>query len=65
MVDYLRNYNDPLLVKFVKPALGGAFTFTKPATGPDNTLWPKRVAILVKTLTDAETDFTKTGNENK
>ena len=64
MVDYLRKYNDPRLTKFVKPAMGGTFSFTKPATGSDNVLWPKRVAFLVKTLTDAGADFTKTGDEN-
>ena len=40
MVDNLRNYNDPRLTKYVKPALGGTFTFDRPATGSDYTLWP-------------------------
>ncbi len=64
MVDNLRNYNDPRLTKFVKPAAGGTFTFTKPASGSEATLWPKRVTYLTAVLTDAGADFTKTGNEN-
>lgn len=64
MVDYLRKYNDPRLTKFVKPAIGGTFTFTKPESGTDNTLWPKRVAFLLKVLDDANAVYTKTGNEN-
>jgi hypothetical protein len=64
MVDFLRNYNDPRLVKFVKPALGGTFEFTRPASGTDNTLWPKRVKFLEQTLIDAGADFTKTGDED-
>jgi len=64
LIDYLRDYNDPRLVKFAKPALGGKFTFTKPETGSDNTLWPKRVAFLLKTLDDAKAQYSKTGNEN-
>ena len=64
MVDNLRNYNDPRLTKFVKPAAGGTFTFTKPASGSEATLWPKRVTYLTSVLTAAGADFTKTGNEN-
>ncbi|MEZ5020703.1 MAG: SusD/RagB family nutrient-binding outer membrane lipoprotein [Bacteroidales bacterium] len=64
MIDNLRNYNDPRLTKFVKPAAGGTFTFTKPASGSDATLWPKRVTYLTNVLTVAGADFTKTGNEN-
>ncbi len=64
MIDNLRNYNDPRLTKFVKPAAGGTFTFTKPASGSDATLWPKRVTYLTNVLTAAGADFTKTGNEN-
>jgi hypothetical protein len=64
MIDNLRNFNDPRLTKFVKPAAGGTFTFTKPASGSDATLWPKRVTYLTNVLTAAGADFTKTGNEN-
>jgi hypothetical protein len=64
MIDNLRNFNDPRLTKFVKPAAGGTFTFTKPASGSDATLWPKRVTYLTNVLTTAGADFTKTGNEN-
>lgn len=64
MVDYLRDYNDPRLTKFVKPALGGTFKFTRPASGSDNTLWPKRVTYLCDVLNAAGADYTKTGNEN-
>lgn len=63
LIDNLRNYNDPRLVKFAKPALGGTFKFSKPKTGSDNTLWPKRVAFVLKTLDDAKAVYTKTGNE--
>ena len=64
MIDNLRDNNDPRLTKFVKPAAGGTFTFTKPASGSDATLWPKRVTYLTNVLTAAGADFTKTGNEN-
>lgn len=64
MVDYLRNYNDPRLLKFVKPAIGGTFKFVKPTSGSDNTLWPKRVTYLCNVLTDAGADYIKSGNEN-
>lgn len=64
MVDYLRNNNDPRLTKFVKPAVGGTFTFVKPESGSDNTLWPKRVAYLCQVLTEAGAVYTKTGDEN-
>jgi len=63
MIDNLRNYNDPRLTKYVKPALGGSFTFIKPASGSDATLWPKRVTYLRTILTDAGADFTVTGDE--
>jgi hypothetical protein len=64
MIDNLRNYNDPRLTKFVKPAAGGTFTFTKPASGSERDLWPKRVSYLNDVLTAAGADFTQTGNEN-
>jgi hypothetical protein len=60
MVDYLRNYNDPRLAKYIKPAAGGSYTFTRPASGSDRDLWPKRVDFLVQTLTDAGAVFTST-----
>jgi hypothetical protein len=63
MVDYLRNNGDPRLPKFARPAFGGTFTFTKPASGADRDLWPKRVDYLYDVLTAAGADFTKTGNE--
>lgn len=59
MVDNLRNYNDPRLTKYVKPALGGTFTFDRPATGSDYTLWPKRVDYLCQVLTDAGATYTR------
>jgi hypothetical protein len=62
MVDNLRNFNDPRLTKFVKPAAGGTFTFTKPASGSERDLWPKRVDYLNSVLTAAGAEFTQTGN---
>jgi hypothetical protein len=64
MVDNLRNYNDPRITTYVKPAVGGSFVFEKPATGSDATLWPKRVSYLCSVLTAAGADYTKTGDEN-
>lgn len=64
LIDYLRDYSDPRLVKFVKPAVGGTFTFTRPESGSDNALWPKRVAFLLEVLDEAGAEYTKTGNEN-
>ncbi len=64
LIDYLRNNNDPRLARYVKPALGGTFTFTKPASGSNNALWPKRVDFLLKILTDAGAVYTKTGDQN-
>jgi hypothetical protein len=63
LVDYLRDYSDPRLNKYVKPALGGTFEFVKPASGSDRDLWPKRVTYLCNVLTNAGADYTKTGNE--
>ena len=62
MIDNLRNFNDPRLTKFVKPAAGGTFTFTKPASGSERDLWPKRVDYLNSVLTAAGAEFTQTGN---
>jgi hypothetical protein len=64
LIDMLRNYKDPRLTKYVKPAYGGTFTFTKPASGSDATLWPKRIKYLLSTFTAAGAEFTKTGNED-
>lgn len=64
LIDNLRNYNDPRLTKFAKPAVGGTFEFIKPESGSDNTLWPKRVAYLLSVLDEAGAQYTKTGNEN-
>lgn len=53
LVDYLRDYNDPRLPRYAKPAKGGAFTFVRPASGSDYDLFPKRVDFIEQTLTDA------------
>lgn len=64
MIDYLREYNDPRLTKYVKPAAGGEFTFTQPASGSDHDLWPKRVSYLCQMFDNAGAVYTKTGDEN-
>lgn len=53
LVDYMRDYNDPRLAKYAKPAKGGTFTFVRPATGSDYDLFPKRVDFIEQTLLDA------------
>lgn len=62
MVDYLREYNDPRLTKYVKPALGGTFTFKRPASGTDRDLWPKRVDFLLQTFDDAGAQYSTVWN---
>jgi hypothetical protein len=56
LLDYLKNYDDPRLSKYAKPAIGGTVTWTRPsaednAEGNEN--FDKRVDFMVQTLIDA------------
>ena len=53
LIDYLRDYNDPRITKYAKPAAGGTFTFVRPASGSEYDLFPKRVDFIEQTLIDA------------
>lgn len=59
LVDYMRDYNDPRLPKYAKPAKGGTFTFIRPASGSDYDLFPMRVDFIEQTLTDAGAEVTR------
>lgn len=60
LIDYLRDYNDPRLPKYAKPAAGGEFTFVRPASGSEYDLFPKRVDFIQQTLEDAGAVVTRT-----
>lgn len=53
LIDYLRDYNDPRIAKYAKPAAGGEFTFIQPDAGSDSILFPERVDFIEQTLIDA------------
>jgi hypothetical protein len=59
LIDLLRDYNDPRLGKYAKPALGGDFKFVKPETDSQG-LWDKRIDFITNTLDDAGVSYTKT-----
>jgi len=60
LIDYLRNYNDPRLSKYAKPAQGGDFEFTKPETDSQE-LFDKRIGFITGTFDDAGASYTING----
>jgi hypothetical protein len=61
LVNYLRDNNDPRLKRYLKPAMGGDATYTRPAEADDPTgygLFPKRVAFIKSIFDEAGADYT-------
>lgn len=59
LVDYLRDFNDPRLEKYAKPAPGGEVSISRP-DGLSDELWQKRTGFILSVLDDAEADYNKT-----
>lgn len=66
LVNYLRDYNDPRLSIYAKPALGGTMTVTRPSESenPDGyTNFPKRIAFILSVLDEAGVAYTLENND--
>ena len=64
MIDALRNNNDPRLIKYAKPAVGGTEVIEKPTEGAEVEKFDKRVDFITGVLDEAGVDYTKTVLDN-
>jgi hypothetical protein len=66
MINYLRDYDDPRLSIYAKPAPGGMVTVTRPdeTENPEGyALFPARVAYILSVLDEAGAVYTLTDND--
>jgi hypothetical protein len=65
LIDYLRDYDDPRLTVFAKPAEGGQVTIDKPADGEAATNFWARVDFITQTFDDAGATYTRVDAADK
>ncbi|KAA3638873.1 MAG: SusD/RagB family nutrient-binding outer membrane lipoprotein [Bacteroidetes bacterium] len=66
LVNYLRDYDDPRLSIYAKPAQGGTVTVVRPDETEDPegyTLFPVRIAYILSVLDEANVDYTLEDND--